>query len=98
MVSRSQPIFWTDVLVVRVGGNFWMVRSVIIAKDTLIITKIGVCVINPHRVAQFCADDFIDVQKRAIPERNPAADQSVVVIRSQEGNWIFDFTDLRVLP
>ncbi len=84
-------------LVVGVSGNFWMVRGVIVAKDSLIITKIGVCVVNPHRIAQFCADDFVDDQKRAIPESNPAADQPIVVVRCQEGNRFFDFTDLRVL-
>jgi len=33
LISRSQPIFRTDVLVVRVGGYFWMVWSVIVTKD-----------------------------------------------------------------
>ncbi len=84
-------------LVVGVGGNFRMMWGVIVAKDTLIMTEIGVCVVNPHRIAQFCADYFVDVQKRAIPESNPAADQPVVVVRCQEGNRFFDFTDLRVL-
>ena len=97
MVGRSQPIFRTDVLVVRVGSNFRMMRGVIVAKDTLIISKVGVCAVNPDRIAQFCADHFVDAEKRAIPECYPAADQPVVVIRCQEGDRFFDFTDLRVL-
>jgi len=73
------------------------VWGVIVAKDTLVVAKKGVCIVNPHRISQFGADAFVDVQKRAIPESNPAADQPVIVIRSQEGDRFFDFTDLRVL-
>jgi hypothetical protein len=63
LVSRSQSIILTDVFVVGVGSYFWVVRGVIVAKDTLIITNLRISVVNPHRISQFCADDFVEIQK-----------------------------------
>jgi len=67
----------------RVGCYLGMVGSIIIAKRTLPLSDICVSIVHTNRVAKLGADDFIEIKVRTIPEENPAAEDSVVVIRSQ---------------
>ena len=42
LISRSKPLLWTDVLVMRVGNNFRVMRCIIVAEDHLPLGKVGI--------------------------------------------------------
>jgi hypothetical protein len=57
---------------VGIGCDFRVVRSVIVPEYATVLTDIGVGIMHTHRVSQFRADSFVDVQIGTIPEKYPA--------------------------
>jgi hypothetical protein len=84
-------------LMVRMGHYLRMVRSVIVAEDTLVLTHVCVGIVHTHRIAQFSADNLIDIQTRAVPEENATPKQAIVVIGGQADNRLLNGTNLDVL-
>jgi hypothetical protein len=98
LIGWSHAVRWSNVLVMRMGYDLRMMRSVVIAKNVLAPANIGVGIMHADRIAQFSADDFIKVQVGTIPEQDPTADQAVIVIRSQASEGFLDLADLNILP
>jgi hypothetical protein len=84
-------------LVMGVGYDLRVVRSVVVAEDPASLADIRVGIAHSNRISQFCADNLVKVKIRVVPEESPAADQSVVIIRSQTGNRLCDPADLVIL-
>jgi len=75
-----------------------MVRSVVIAEDVLVAFGIGVGVAENLWKALRCADNFFDGQSRAIPEKDTAFEQAVMVVKGFAEHRAFQKSDFTVLP
>ena len=62
MIGRRQSILWANMLVVRMSDDLGMVRGIVVAEDALPLAQVGVSVTHTDRIAQFCADNFVEVE------------------------------------
>jgi hypothetical protein len=74
-----------------------MMWRVVVAKYALSLTDRGLSIVDAHGIAQFGADHFVEVEKRAVPEKDATTDKPVIVIRSQAGGRLLYLADLGVL-
>lgn len=85
-------------LMMRMGRNLRMVGRIIVTKDALPLTDVGIGVMHADRVAQLGVDHLVEVKIRVVPEKDPAPDQPVVIIRSQARDRFLDRAHMDILP
>jgi hypothetical protein len=64
----------------REGNDLGVVRGIVIPEHTLLLANIGVRIVHPHRVSKLGAYYFIEVKVRVIPEKDTAANESIVIV------------------
>ena len=97
LIRRRQAILRPNVLVVGERDHARMMRGVVVTKDPLAPLKKRVGVVDAHRVAKFGADDLVEIQERVIPEERTASNDTVVIVRGQESEWLLQVTYQRIL-
>jgi len=91
-------VSWPNVLVMRVRDDFRVMGGIIVTKDSLALTQIGIGIAHTNGIPKLGADDFIDVKVRVIPKYKPAAHQAIVIIGGDASDGFCDLADMDILP
>ena len=69
-----------DVLVVRVRHDLRVMWGIVITENVLTVAHIRIGVMDAHPIAQLGADDLVNIQVGIVPEKDPASQQTVVIV------------------